>query len=136
MTKFEMVRNTLKELIERELPSIIIEENKRHNDGLLMENFSGVSFGEVLPLPYVKIGIKSGEYTEKDRIVRNTVYEVELEVVLQKSKDDDILLARYWEAFEVFLCKYMFYDIAWDYCELCCLTNNRITLQFITKYNI
>ncbi len=114
MTKFETVRNTLKELIETELPNILQEENKQHNDGLLMETLSGVSYGEVLQLPYVKIGIKSAEHTEKDRIVKNTVYEVELEIVLQKSKDEDILIARYGEAFEVFAEKFATHDGGWE----------------------
>ena len=126
MTKKEYVLKTLKNLIEKELPQVLIEENKRHNDGIVLENITGVVFdAKCLPVPYVRLTVKNAEHTEKDRILRIVKYAVDFEFVLVNSIDTLLILERYIEAFE----RVVSNRTNWYYCDILGTIENRLRLQ-------
>lgn len=98
MTKEEKIIDRLKELLLSEYNTLIEADNRERNDGddlpKLTDVFIETGSGR---LPYARISLHSGEHTEKDRILRNTVYTVSIRIVTAESKESWRTKARYRE---------------------------------------
>ena len=100
MKDFETVYNELENLLIKKLPEYIEKINKQHNDGLLIKPFENKSLEEnCIKQPCFKLTFTGGEYSEKDRIIENTIFNVCLEIYLQNNSEKKIFnLCRYVEA--------------------------------------
>ena len=100
MKSFETVYNELEELLIKKLPGYIEKINKQHNDGLIIKSFENTSLEEnCIKQPCFKLTFTSGEYSEKDRIIENEVFNVCLEIILQAQLEKkSIMVFRYVEA--------------------------------------
>ena len=100
MKCFETVYNELENLIIKKLPEYIEKINKLHNDGLILKLFETTSLEDnCIKQPCFKLTFTGGEYSEQDRIIENTVFNVCLEINLHTNTDNKILfLWRYVEA--------------------------------------
>lgn len=100
MKSLETVYNELEELLIKKLPEYIEKINKQHNDGLILKPFENTSLDEnCIKQPSFNITFTDSEYSEKDRIIENTVFTVSLEIKLPSySENKIILLYRYVEA--------------------------------------
>ena len=103
MKSFETVYKELEDLFIQKLPEYIEKVNKEHNDGIILKPFMNKELDEdCIKLPSFKFTLDEAEYTEKDRIIENTVFEISLEINLPQNKENKIiLLFRYYEAIEM-----------------------------------
>lgn len=104
MTKEEKIIDLLKELLLSEYNTLMEADNRERNDGddlpKLTDVFIETGSGR---LPYARITLHSGEYTEKDRILRNTVYTVGIRLVTAESKESWRSMARYRELLDALI---------------------------------
>lgn len=100
MKSFETVYNELEELLIKKLLGYIEKINKQHNDGLIIKPFENTSLEEnCIKQPCFKLTFTNGEYSEKDRIIENEVFNVCLEIILQSQLEKkSIMVFRYVEA--------------------------------------
>lgn len=96
---FDSVYNELEYLFIQKLPEYIDIINKEHNDGIILEPFANTNLtDECLKLPCFKFSLEEAEYTEKDRIIENSVfnYSIKIKTDIQNKK---LYFWRYTEAF-------------------------------------
>ena len=105
MITFEDILPHLCELFIEKLPLYIEEINKIHNDGLIIHPFENKTlFENCQKLPCFKFELLEAEYSEKDRIIENTVFKISLELILpQEIKKKTIFFWRYAEAIQKIL---------------------------------
>ena len=103
MKSFEPVYKELEYLLIQKLPECIDKINKEHNDGIILKPFENKSLEEnCIKTPSFIFNIEESEYSEKDRIIENTVFTVSLEIKLEANKQNKtIILWRYYEAIEI-----------------------------------
>ncbi len=103
MKSFEPVYKELEYLLIQKLPECIDKINKEHNDGIILKPFENKSLEEnCIKLPSFTFNIDETEYSEKDRIIENTVFTVSLEIKLETNKQNKtIIIWRYFEAIEI-----------------------------------
>ena len=103
MKSFESVYKELEYLLIQKLPEYIEKINKEHNDGIILKPFENKSLEEnCIKTPSFTFNIEETEYSEKDRIVENTVFTVSLEIKLEANKQNKtIIIWRYFEAIEI-----------------------------------
>ena len=103
MKSFEPVYKELEYLLIQKLPECIDKINKEHNDGIILKPFENTALEEnCIKLPSFTFNIDETEYSEKDRIVENTVFTVSLEIKLEANKQNKtIIIWRYFEATEI-----------------------------------
>ena len=103
MKSFEPVYKELEYLLIQKLPECIDKINKEHNDGIILRPFENKSLEEnCIKTPSFTFNIEETEYSEKDRIVENTVFTVSLEIKLEANKQNKtIIIWRYFEAIEI-----------------------------------
>ena len=97
---FEPVYKRLNELFINELPAYIEKENKEHNDGIILKEFENKYIEEnCILLPSFVFAMEDSEYSEKDRILENTVFCIRIEVKLQQNiESKNLVFWRYVEA--------------------------------------
>ena len=102
MKSFENVYYELEELFIHQLPLYIDKINKEYNDGIILKKFENHKLEEdCIKLPSFKFNLNESEYTEKDRIIENTIFTVSFEIKLQENeKLKIIILYRYLEAMQ------------------------------------
>ena len=102
MKSFESIYKELKELFIQKLPDYIEKINKEHNDGLILKPFANTTLSEdCIKAPSFAFNIEESEYSEKDRIIENTIFTVSLELKLQpEMKQKSIIFWRYVEAIQ------------------------------------
>ena len=102
MKSFEPVYKELEELFIQQLPEYIQKINIEHNDGIILKSFQNTKLDEYcLKLPCFKFSIEESEYSEKDRIIENSAYNVSFEIKLpQNIKSSVIILWRYVETIQ------------------------------------
>ena len=84
MKSFETVYNQLTDLFINKLPDYINKTNEEHNDGLILKNFTNKDLSsKSKQLPYFIFSTETATYSEKDRIIENTVFEVSFEIKLE-----------------------------------------------------
>ncbi len=100
MKSFEPVYKELEYLLIQKLPEYIEKINKEHNDGIILQPFENTSLSEnCIKTPSFIFNIEETEFSEKDRIIENTVFTIRLEIKLHSySENKIILLYRYVEA--------------------------------------
>lgn len=102
MKSFETVYNQLTDLFINKLPDYINKTNEEHNDGLILKNFANKDLSsKSTQLPYFTFSTETATYSEKDRIIENTVYEVSFEIKLENYiNNKEIIFWRYVEAIQ------------------------------------
>ena len=102
MKSFETVYNQLTDLFINKLPDYINKTNEEHNDGLILKNFANKDLSsKSTQLPYFTFSTETATYSEKDRIIENTVYEVSFEIKLENYiTNKEINFWRYVEAIQ------------------------------------
>lgn len=100
MKSFEIVYKELEYLLIQKLPENIEKANKEHNDGIILKLFENKSLEEnCIRTPSFTFNIEETEYSEKDRIIENTVFSISLEIKLQPhTEKPSILFWRYVES--------------------------------------
>lgn len=100
MKTLETILPTLHNLFIEQLPLYIEKINKEKNDGLILLPFQNKSlFENCQKLPCFKITLKETDYSEKDRIVENTVFNICIEINNNNSEKKWLLnFCRYAEA--------------------------------------
>lgn len=100
MKSFEPVYKELEYLLIQKLPDYIEKINKEHNDGIILKPFENKSLEEnCIKTPSFIFNIEETEYSEKDRIIENTIYTISLEIKLpSNTEDEQITFWRYTEA--------------------------------------
>lgn len=99
MKSFEDVYKEL-EYLFIELPEYIKKENKKNNDGIVLKTFTNKNLiEECIKLPYFIFSIEDSEYTEKDRVIENTIFNVLIEIKIENfNRDVVVFYSRYFEA--------------------------------------
>ena len=83
------------------LPDEIKKINEKYNDGILLRDFTGNTITkDNCSLPYLKVTCSSCEITEKDRILRNEVYSLKIEIMAAQQNEMWQIYSRYGEAIE------------------------------------
>ena len=102
MKSFETVYNQLTDLFINKLPDYINKTNEEHNDGLILKNFANKDLSsKSTQLPYFTFSTETATYSEKDRIIENTVYEVSFEIKLENyTNNKEIIFWRYVESMQ------------------------------------
>lgn len=100
MKSFEPAYKELEYLLIQKLPEYIEKINKEHNDGIILKPFENTTLEEnCIKTPSFAFNIEESEYSEKDRIIENTVFTISLEIKLQVNiKKTTIMFFRYVEA--------------------------------------
>lgn len=102
MKSFETVYNQLTDLFINKLPDYINKTNEEHNDGLILKYFTNKDLSsKSTQLPYFTFSTETATYSEKDRIIENTVYEVSFEIKLENYiNNKEIIFWRYVESIQ------------------------------------
>ncbi len=105
MKNFEPVYKELDNLFINKLPEYIEKINKEHNDGIILKPFENKSLEEnCIKTPSFSFKLEDTEYEEKDRIIENTIYSINLEIKLPPDIDKmSIIFYRYIEAIDMAL---------------------------------
>ncbi len=103
MKSFEPVYKEMEKLFINVLPECIEKINKKYNDGIFLKTFANTTLQEeCIKTPSFIFNIEDCEYSEKDRIIENTVYKLSLEIKLPPhTENKTILICRYYEAIEM-----------------------------------
>ncbi len=127
MKSFEPVYKELENLLIQKLPEYIEKINKEHNDEIILKPFENKSLEEnCIKTPSFKIDIEETEYSEKDRIVENTIYTVSIELKLQQNTElRPIIFSRYSEAIVLIIQK----NDMWIDCKITNSKGNKIIMR-------
>lgn len=102
MKSFENVYKELEYLLIQKLPESIEKINKEHNDGIILKPFENKSLEEnCIETPSFTFDIEETEYSEKDRIIENTIFTISLKIKIHPNSEKQIIiLMRYIESIE------------------------------------
>ena len=102
MKSFESVYKELEELFIQKLPEYIQKNNIEHNDTIILKSLKNSKLDEdCLRLPCYKFGFEESEYSEKDRIIENSIFKISLQIKLpQETLQKNIVFWRYVEAIQ------------------------------------
>ena len=127
MKSFEPVYKELEYLLIQKLPECIDKTNKEHNDGIILKSFENKSLEEnCIKTPSFIFNIEETEYSEKDRIVENTIYTVSIELKLQPNIElRPIIFSRYSEAISLIIQK----NYMWIDCKITNSKGNKIVMR-------
>lgn len=105
MKSIESVYTELEELFIQKLPDFIEKINKEYNDGIIIKTLENTSLEEnCIKTPSFIFNIEETEYSEKDRIIENTVFKVSFEFkLLSEMKQKTNFFLRYVEAIQSML---------------------------------
>ena len=99
MKSIEPIYNELDKLFIHTLPSYIEKINKQYNDGIVLKDFANKNLHEnCIQQPCFKFSVENAEYSEKDRIIENTVFQCSFEIKIQSIENELSILWRYIEA--------------------------------------
>ena len=127
MKSFEPVYKELEYLLIQKLPDYIEKINKEHNDGIILKPFENKSLEEnCIKTPSFIFSVEETEYSEKDRIVENTIYTVSIELKLQPNIElRPIIFSRYSEAISLIIQK----NYMWIDCKITNSKGNKIVMR-------
>ncbi len=102
---FETTYKELENLLINSLPENIDKSNKEHNDGIILKPFQNTSLEEnCIKTPSFSFKMEEAEYSEKERIIENIIYTINLEIKLPSDIDKmSIIFYRYIEAIDMAL---------------------------------
>ncbi len=102
INNFERTYKELEDLLINKLPENIEKINQEHHDGIILKPLQNTKFEEnCIKTPSFSFNLEETEYTEKDRIIENTIYTISLEIKLAPDMQKAIILYRYFEAVEM-----------------------------------
>lgn len=129
MKNFEPVYQELENLLINKLPEYIEKINKEHNDGIILKAFENTTLEEnCINAPSFIFNIEETDYSEKDRIIENTIFSISLEIKLQSHTENRIiLLCRYLEAIE----KTLINNENWLECKVVNISANKIFIRIV-----
>lgn len=130
MQSFEPVYKEIEDLFINKLPDYIEKINKEHNDGILIKPFENKNLDEnCIKTPAFKFGIEKSEYTEKDRIIENTIFTLSFEIKLPPAYEKQIIvLWRYAEAINRMLEELEDYEL-WQQIKITDFTGNKLIIK-------
>lgn len=102
---FESIYKELEYLFIQKLPEYIEKINKEYNDGIILKQFTNNNLtDECIRLPCFKFTLENAEYSEKDRIIENTIYNFSLEIKTKNVNNEEIKeIFRYYHAIDKML---------------------------------
>lgn len=105
MKTFEDILPTLNELFIEKLPLYIEEINKNYNDGIIIYPFENKTLLEnCQKLPCFKFELLEAVYSEKDRIIENTIFNFTLEIKTKNDNNETVKeIFRYYHAIDKML---------------------------------
>ena len=105
MKTFEDILPTLNELFIEKLPLYIEEINKNYNDGIIIYPFENKTLLEnCQKLPCFKFELLEAVYSEKDRIIENTIFNFTLEIKTKNVNNETVKeIFRYYHAIDKML---------------------------------
>ena len=129
MKSFEIVYKELEYLLIQKLPESIEKINKEYHDGINLKPFENKSLEEnCIKTPSFTFNIEETEYSEKDRIIENTIFSIRLEIKLPSYIENKvILLCRYLEAIE----KTLINNENWLECKIVNISANKIFIRIV-----
>lgn len=129
MKNFEPVFKELEYLLIKKLPENIEKINMEHNDGIILKSFENTTLeANCIKTPSFVFNIEETDYSEKDRIIENTVFSISLEIKLQSHIENRIiLLCRYLEAIE----KTLSDNENWLECKIVNISANKIFIRIV-----
>ena len=129
MKNFEPVYKELEFLLINKLSENIEKINKEYNDGIIIKPFENKSLEEnCIKTPSFTFNIEETEYSEKDRIIENTIFSIRLEIKLPSYIENKvILLCRYLEAIE----KTLINNENWLECKIVNISANKIFIRIV-----
>lgn len=132
MQTFEPIFNKLQELFIDCLPDYVLKNNEEHNDGIILNIFENSDLTtNCNKLPCFKFSTEEADYTEKDRILENTVYIVSFDIKLNPHCESKIIVFwRYVEAIQLML-KENECDI-WNTIDVFRVYESKIYLRIVT----
>lgn len=128
---FELVYKELEELFIHKLPEYIEKINVEHNDGVILKPFQNTKLDDVcLRLPCFKFSLEESEYSEKDRVIENSVLFVSFEIKQDFNSNNSIItFLRHIEAINK-----MFDEIESDFhFKITEIKQSKITIKIIQK---
>ena len=127
MKSFEPIYKELEYLLIQKLPEYIEKVNKEYNDGIILKPFENTSLSEnCIKTPSFIFNMEETEYSEKDRIVENTIYTVSIELKLQPNIElRPIIFSRYSEAISLIIQK----NYMWIDCKITNSKGNKIVMR-------
>jgi len=88
----ERILKEITDILMNDLPKVLLELEEQSEDSIRLPPFRYVGLEENLPpgtsLPYAFVEIEEGEYSEKDRIVKNRIYRL---VITIKTANNEFL---------------------------------------------
>ena len=132
MKSFEPVYKELEYLLIQKLPDYIEKINKEHNDGIILKPFENTSLSEnCIKTPSFILNMEETEYSEKDRIIVNTIYTISLEIKLpSNTEDEQITFWRYTET----VIKMIYGEDTKYYFEVSKMKRNFLYLRVCNEY--
>jgi len=133
MTHEESVILGLQELIQAEYNTILSKSNKKHNDGIIVEEITGCNIESEKGLrPFISIHKLEEENKTKDRIIDTISYRLELTMHEKESIHDSWRTrARYVEAVQDLVSANMVNEGVWEYASVKGCKNNVIEVEII-----
>lgn len=127
MNNFESVYKELENLFINKLPDYIEKINVEHNDGIILKPFENTKLEEnCINLPSFSFTLEQAEYEEKDRIIENTIYEINIELNMHPDiEQKTILFYRYIEAINVMLKD----NKSWQDCRITNIKGKKIFIR-------
>ncbi len=99
INSFERTYKELENLLINKLPGNIEKINLEHHDGIILKPLQNIKLEEnCIKTPSFSFNLEETEYTEKDRIIENTVFNMRFEIKITDYQKDKIII--YWRYFE------------------------------------
>ena len=131
MKNAESLLTAFSAFFKEKMPVFIKTVNDENSDGLELDDFyDAVIFGEhCRTLPFVAVRLEQAELTEKDRIIENEVYFLEMKLHLQETLDNaEQRKMRYVRAVCLFFEEYEFCDL-WQMARITEFKKNSIFIR-------
>lgn len=129
MKTFEDILPTLNELFIEKLPIYMEEINKNYNDGIIIYPFENKTLLESCKkLPCFKFELLEAVYSEKDRIIENTIFNFTLEIKTKNVNNETVKeIFRYYHAIDK-----MLIETNTSYLEICIVKIKKNKIFFRT----
>ncbi len=133
MTQEESVIFGLQELIQADYNVVLSKNNKKHNDGIIIEEITGCNIESDKGLrPFISIHKVDETNKTKDRIIDTTSYRLNLVIHEKESIYDSWRIrARYMEAVQELVRTNMVNEGVWEFASVKGCKNNVIEVEVI-----
>ena len=127
MKSFESVYKELENLFINKLPEYVDKINKEHNDGVILKPFRNTSLEEnCIKIPSFIFNIEESGYSEKDRIIENSIFTISLNLKLQTNLElNRIIFFRYIEVIQLIIRE----NNIWSDCRITNVNETKIIIR-------